>query len=1628
MKMPTTSHTDMIHTLGTPRLSGQAITPKTFRASKSSRHVNHLSQSIRIAHQRVNIDVDLTQNKLEGFTELTVIPTMGSLKSIKLDCREMKIKNVYINNTRNTNYIYKDVLYINDDKYFEESLNNKSVNLFDMYSDDLTIHQHHLIRQKLNYVFGEINNDPRELPRELHNGNTEELLIFLPDNLKLELADANAFTTPESQVVTPRYPKSKNTMSESQYSFTVKIEFESINPKNGLNFITDKKADRKYWHAYTVNSDYNISTSSWVPCVDNLWDRCTWSLEINIPRTIKDIGNPRIIGSENTNPLEKEHETERTQKYVRNGGHDDFENNADDVEHDGDNVDDDEDDTENYDLVVCTGDFNNVKETPHPIDSSKKVVSWSIFNPVCAHHVGWALGSFQSIILSTPTQEGDEEIKDQVEFEDIEKVTDNSPVTIYFLVGREDMARNTCILANKAIDFFLKEFGSFPFSSYAMVFVQNNASESNNFAGLSVISDSLLYPSDLIEPMISTTDTILEGMATQWSGINIVPLSFNDYWCTIGIAKYMALQFIKVLMGTNEYRFKIKKKMNEIVEKDIGKKPLALQFFRFPISDLDLDFLRLKAPIVLYILDKRMTKTDKSFGLSRVLPKLFLQAMSGDLQNGALSTQHFQYVCEKVNRNKLDTFFKQWVFGSGVPIFNISQKFNKKRSMIEMSIRQVQQLDTKKLHPNPESFINDSISHLDDEPSFLIQPVFTGPMTIRIHEADGTPYEHIVDLKDGHVKLDIQYNTKFKRLKKNREDLNEPNTTFSKLGDILTTPEEMDEWGLNEWVKHEEDMLYNDAFEWIRVDADYEWIAQINVKQPDYMFGSQLQYDRDVEAQYEAVRYFGDREKPNTLYCTALTRTVMDDRYYYGLRIAAAQALADISKPDNNFIGIGYLIKIFKELYCFPGSSIPLSNDFNNFNRFFLQKQIPQILSEVRDENGEVPFVIKNLLLNLVKFNENSNNNFQDCFYMSDLITSLTTSALNAKSALTSQDPLNLLDTSDSINSEKQKFLQDVITEINRLQKLDEWVPSHQSIIAITCIKLKIRLATHGLLQLSFEDLLYYTLEKYPFDIRIEAFRGLLILGGLKNASVLQYYLKVCLLGATTPYFRGKLIDLLINAICVAAIDGTPSTLDDPEFKTLEKLFDENSRMANNQTNMVIIEDGSNNELNSRRDTFARATLNGAIELLRRDYSIGKGLKILFWELLHTSLLSIYERRNIFNVCQVLYKEIDTFIARVPVPSVPLSELKKKIVLRNMGDGKVVIKREGRFKIQLASRRLTIQEPSKSKVSQEKAKPKPTDVPAVVEHPPETKLKLKLGSTSTTVEPKKDTPRVSKKTEATRDPELVTIDPYAKSKVTIKFKNHTLPSSSLFDFPTQNASSTVGHSVSVQGSTITLKFTSDKIAKVKDILSGKSSKPRYVKILTKDKRIFVSPTPFSSPEEKTVLTDQPNGKFGGESMNPSCKTKSTSSGLSNGKFSGAESTKIKLKGDKSKEQSIESPSESEEKKPRLKIPIKRELKQPERLLSEPVSKPVERSVSPFSRSASPFSPAPSLQRTNKKTKIYIHPNDEKSASSSAQDEPQVANMDVLDSTENQKPDKSPEDKPKKTNSKPGFKLKLNLKR
>ena len=138
-------------------------------------------------------------------------------------------------------------------------------------------------------------------------------------------------------------------------------------------------------------------------------------------------------------------------------------------------------------------------------------------------------------------------------------------------------------------------------------------------------------------------------------------------------------------------------------------------------------------------------------------------------------------------------------------------------------------------------------------------------MTIRIHEADGTPYEHIVEVKDAMTKFDIPYNTKYKRLKRSRRQREkiiigtgndfgadtQDDVLLYCLGDVLQSEEELRSWRLVEWSKEDEDRMSQESYEWIRMDADFEWICKMQITMPGYMYLSQLQQDRDVVAQLE---------------------------------------------------------------------------------------------------------------------------------------------------------------------------------------------------------------------------------------------------------------------------------------------------------------------------------------------------------------------------------------------------------------------------------------------------------------------------------------------------------------------------------------------------------------------------------------------------------------------------------------------------------------------------------------------------------------------------------------------------------------------------------------------------------
>merc|ERR1711881_736995 len=114
--------------------------------------------------------------------------------------------------------------------------------------------------------------------------------------------------------------------------------------------------------------------------------------------------------------------------------------------------------------------------------------------------------------------------------------------------------------------------------------------------------------------------------------------------------------------------------------------------------------------------------------------------------------------------------------------------------------------------------------------------------------------------------------------------------------------------------------------EWIRVDKDFEWIANTTFHpggtpgELELMYIMQLQGDNDVVAHLEAIQRLSQLN-PTQLLSSVFLRTLMDSRYFYGVRVEAARALVMCANEQLNQIGLFHLKKAFETLFCFEGNA-----------------------------------------------------------------------------------------------------------------------------------------------------------------------------------------------------------------------------------------------------------------------------------------------------------------------------------------------------------------------------------------------------------------------------------------------------------------------------------------------------------------------------------------------------------------------------------------------------------------------------------------------------------------------------------------------------------------------------------
>lgn len=511
----------------------------------------------------------------------------------------------------------------------------------------------------------------------------------------------------------------------------------------------------------------------------------------------------------------------------------------------------------------------------HPYNSSKTIFLFSQPIVTSVQHIAWAAGPFH--VFPIPS-----------EHYLAEEAAGSQPLMHAFcLPGHEAHLSSSVGFVRSAMNFYLSELGSYPFGSHKLVFVDELPTQRFDSATLSLVHVDLLHGEDAIDQVYETRLALSHALACQWVGLNIQPRTYSDTWLINGLGLYISGLFLRKLMGLNEYRYRLKKDMERVLEWDNGTMPPICQPQNSdPPDGALLPFVNLKAPLVLHILDRRLCKSGTSLGLSRVLPKVFLSAISGELVNNALSTHAFLRICRKVSGMDPRSFAEQWIYGSGCPAFGFNASFNRKKMAVEILMRQ--ESPAYKLHEHnevskallkPVPFFE--VRHCSSSRGHRLIMIKQGQMTIRIHEADGTPYEHVLDIRSPFKRFEVPFNTKYKRVRRNtkrylarqaaaqaavegeggeRDGPGGPGTGPGAPGDLVdvgfgveiwNSDQERENWKIAEWTEEDEQLMSGATYEWIRMDADFDWIAAVAFDQPDFMWVSQLQRDRDVVAQLE---------------------------------------------------------------------------------------------------------------------------------------------------------------------------------------------------------------------------------------------------------------------------------------------------------------------------------------------------------------------------------------------------------------------------------------------------------------------------------------------------------------------------------------------------------------------------------------------------------------------------------------------------------------------------------------------------------------------------------------------------------------------------------------------------------
>ncbi|UXI16704.1 Rap guanine nucleotide exchange factor 2 [Sarcoptes scabiei] len=689
-------------------------------------------------------------------------------------------------------------------------------------------------------------------------------------------------------------------------------------------------------------------------------------------------------------------------------------------------------------LVVCDENFTVISsgdliEVEHDTHKKKKRFFYQLQIPTSASNIGLVVGKFTPIVNP-----------------------DMHEVVHFCFPTLKSLLLDTCNFTHRIFEYYEILLNTrYPYSSYKQVFVDNLDSKYVSYATLSIFSINLLHSKHIIDQTYITRRILAHAIGEQYFGCFISMQSCPDAWLVRGIAGFLAHDYYKKAFGNNEYRVRVKKSMEKVIEYEQNFRPIVLD----PSNKtyIEKDYFYIKNFHTFSPLYDKMHKV-KSFLIMRMLEnylgrELLVQVFNKMLslaQNAITqkynsntwhhlyaSTGSFIWAISTVTGKNIDTFLKQWVFQGGHVKITGSFIFNRKRNTVELEIRQ--------LHLNQMGVWR-----------------YLGPIMIWLQELDGT-FKHTLQIEDYVSKHDLTCHSKSRRNKKKKIP--------------LFTGEEID-MDLSA-------MDPDSPVLWLRIDPEMNLIREVILEQPDFQWHYQLRYEKDVIAQLESLRIL-DNYFSNPVIRNVLLEIINNDQVFYRVRCQAAFCLSRVAnKIGSQWNGPQVMITLFRKLFGSPSCPhIVQMNNFRNLKLYFLQKAMIVAMAGLRTDHGICPQEILHFLLDLFKYNDNSKNQYSDSFFRASLIDALSQTVTPVA--------ITPIFNSGSISTILSQDTKNILEEIIRFFNIDKLLPSYKYVVTVSCLKAFRHLQKMGHLPSTTQIFRRHTVNHCFIDVRKTAIKILI--------------------------------------------------------------------------------------------------------------------------------------------------------------------------------------------------------------------------------------------------------------------------------------------------------------------------------------------------------------------------------------------------------------------------------------------------------------------------------------------------------------------------------------------------------